>query len=156
MDPLLQKTHAFKIEPFDYEIFHDYSSYEITYENVSLTFRIVFVDASMNSGPRSCIYCAEFIWENINFSTLRNRLSISTHLQYCIFTSIAQLVSWKTTSTSTVSEIIGLLSDSSSKSVPTQNLANVMYDYVNHRPFEIWLRIRSFVKLSIYQSHTYR
>jgi hypothetical protein len=46
---LLRKTNGYKIEPFDfrltnereYEIYHEYSPYEITYENVSLSFRIV-------------------------------------------------------------------------------------------------------------------
>jgi len=36
------------------------------------------------------------------------------------------------------------------------NLTNVMYVYIKHRPFEIWIRIRSSISLSIYQSSDLR
>jgi len=52
---------AIKIEPLDirflykqeYKFYHDFLNYEITYGNVSLTFRIAFVDASTVSIHRS-------------------------------------------------------------------------------------------------------
>jgi len=53
LGPLLLKAYKIKIGSFDFrfiyetdlETFPDYSTYEITYENVSFPFRLVLVDA---------------------------------------------------------------------------------------------------------------
>ena len=84
-------------------------------------------------------------------------MSLSTHLQYCTFTTIAQLVTVGKQITSartarSFSEIIILHSEITSTTLPSQNLANVMYVYVNHPPFEIWPRIRSSISFSVYQN----
>ena len=79
LDSLFKKHHAFEIGPFEFQIFvereyvnfPDYSVYEITHEGVTIPFQITFDDASVNYRPQSCIYLAEFIWENICIFTFR-------------------------------------------------------------------------------------
>jgi hypothetical protein len=52
-------------------------------------------------------------------------------------------VGGRITSARTVSENVRPRPENSSSTIPSQIHANVMYIYVNHRPSEIWLRIRS-------------
>ena len=80
LGPLLQKAHEFKIWYFDFRFiydrdyakFPDYSTYEITYECVTLHFRLVLVDASPKCGLRPCIIFLELVWEIIKIFTFLN------------------------------------------------------------------------------------
>ena len=85
---LLQKAHECKmlslyfqfIYERDYETILYYSSYVIMYENVSLTFRLVLVDASFTSGPRPCISFAMFVLENVKILSFLNYTIVCVHL----------------------------------------------------------------------------
>ena len=142
-------------------IFSDYSSNVITYGNVSIIFRLVLVDASMTRGPPSFINFAELILENVkifsfpNYTTVRVPLYTPTILFFHHYRSTS--VVWKINNLcDDCLEIISLQSGSSSATVPSQNHANVMYVYVNHRPFEIWLRIRFPSHFKFIRAHPYR
>lgn len=110
----------------------------------------------MDCGPRSCINFADFVWEKIKTFTFLSYAIICVpldtttilYLHLCRSTSDGGRI----TSAPTVSEIVHPRPESSSPSVPSQILANVMYIYANHRPSVIWLGIRSSITLSIYES----
>ena len=158
MGPLLQKAPEYTILSFDFRFlsnrdnkhFTDYSTYEISYEGVTLTFQLVLVDATMDCGPRSCINFADFVWENIKtftfilYAILCVPLDTPTVLYFHHYRSTSD--GWRTyriTSARTVSKIVPSREESSSPTVPSQILVNVMCVYVNHRPSVVWLHIRS-------------
>lgn len=137
------------------EIFHDYSTYEITYENVSLPFRLVLVDASMNIGPRSCTSFAEIIWENIKTFAFQYYANVCVPLDTPTVLYLhhyrSTIDSWKTNDPCEdfFSEIISLQSESSSTTTFSKSCKLCLRQPPT---LEIWLRIRSSISLSIYQS----
>jgi len=92
-------------------------------------------------------------YKDIYLPKLRIYLCASRHNTIFTFSTIAQLVKARVRITSSIT--FGDLRpqpESSSATVPSLTLAIVMYVYVILRPFEIWLRLRSPISLSIFRS----
>jgi hypothetical protein len=137
--------------------FSDYSTYDITYESVTLHFRLVLVDASPNCGPRPSTKFSEFIFRNIKIFNFLNFTILCVPLDT---PTILYLQHYRSSSEGWNTHIIcykcsGECTPAFRKFVvdlPPLNLSSVMYVHVNHRPFVIWLRIQSSISHSIYQS----
>jgi len=81
LDNLYRKADTFLIETFqfrivelqEYKAFPDFSNYEITFEDVTLTFSVTIIDVSTFNGDpvfcgsRSDINLSECIWEYVSF-----------------------------------------------------------------------------------------
>ena len=169
LGPLLQKATDFTIGSFDfrfrsrgaYERYAFFSAYDISYLDVTLTFHLVLVDATMDYGPRECINFVDLISENIKtFAFIKYAIvaSLSTHLGFCFFATTVPLVmvGGRITSSQTVAEIVRPRFENSSATVPSQILtlttqifANVLSVYANHLSSVSLLRIRSSITLSM-------
>ena len=119
----------------------------------------------MDCGPRACLNFVEFFWDNIKtFAFIKYAIvaSLSKHLKFISFVTTVPLVTVvvRITSAQHVAEILCPRSGNSLTTVsshiltlPNKILANVISVYVNNLPFVIWLRIPSFISLSICQRH---
>ena len=136
----------------------------IWYDGVKLTFHQVLVGATMDCGPRACLNFVDFTWDNINtFAFIKYAIvCVNIDTPNILFLRHYRSVidaGERITSAQTLAEIVCPRSDNSTKILPskilnltTQNLPNVLSVYANHLHSIIWLRIRSSIILSIYQS----
>ena len=78
LDPLLRRIQKLMIGPYEFHLHEeqvnipDYIFYEITYEDISVSFQIVAIDTSIECGPHSSLNFVEFIWNNLGVFSLIN------------------------------------------------------------------------------------
>jgi hypothetical protein len=97
LDTLLKRnkdqTRNFMVGPFTFKLSEeeytddDFLYYEISYEDISIPFHIIIIDATKKCDPRSNLNFVEFIWKylaSVKFKIYANLPYISTHLKFYI------------------------------------------------------------------------